>query len=77
MLPRSSLAGAVMLTLLSMAIVACGGSPGGSKRNAKMPTSIDMGEGQLNVIAWEGYAQPQWVKPLEKQTGCQVNAKCG
>ena len=40
-----------------------------------MPTSIGKGEGQLNLIAWEGYAQPQWVKPFEKQTGCQVNAK--
>ena len=29
------------------------------------------------MIAWEGYTQPQWVKPFEKQTGCQVNAKYG
>ncbi len=27
------------------------------------------------MIAWEGYLQPQWVKPFEKQTGCKVNAK--
>ena len=70
-----SLAGAVVLTLLSMAIVACGGSSGGSKSTAKTPTSIGKGEGQLNVIAWEGYTQPQWVKPFEQQTGCQVNSK--
>ena len=37
--------------------------------------SIGKGEGQLNLIAWEGYAQPQWVKPFEQQTGCQVNTK--
>ena len=37
--------------------------------------SIGKGEGQLNLIAWEGYTQPQWVKPFEKETGCQVNAK--
>ncbi len=67
-----SLAGAVVLTLLSMAIVACGESSGGS---ARPPTSIGKGEGQLNVIAREGYTQPQWVKPFEKQTGCQVNSK--
>src|SRR5262249_18390794 len=30
---------------------------------------------ELNVIAWEGYTQPQWVKPFEQQTGCKVNAK--
>jgi putative spermidine/putrescine transport system substrate-binding protein len=37
--------------------------------------SIGAGEGQLNLIAWEGYAQSQWVKPFETQTGCTVNAK--
>jgi putative spermidine/putrescine transport system substrate-binding protein len=31
--------------------------------------------GTLNMIAWEGYTQPQWVKPFEKNTGCKVNAK--
>jgi putative spermidine/putrescine transport system substrate-binding protein len=40
-----------------------------------LPTKIGKGEGQLNLIAWEGYTQPQWVKPFEKATGCQVNAK--
>ncbi|WP_198962826.1 ABC transporter substrate-binding protein [Mangrovitalea sediminis] len=39
------------------------------------PSSIGKGEGQLNIIAWEGYAQPEWVKPFEKETGCRVNAK--
>src|SRR6266404_5586011 len=31
--------------------------------------------GTLNMIAWEGYTQAQWVKPFEKQSGCKVNAK--
>ena len=31
--------------------------------------------GTLNMIAWEGYTQPQWVKPFEKQSGCKVNAQ--
>ena len=31
--------------------------------------------GTLNMIAWEGYTQPQWVNPFEKQTGCIVHAK--
>jgi putative spermidine/putrescine transport system substrate-binding protein len=29
----------------------------------------------LKLIAWEGYTQPQWVKPFEKQSGCTVKAK--
>src|ERR1700729_1915726 len=40
-----------------------------------VPSSVGKTEGHLNLIAWEGYAQPQWVKPFERQTGCQVNAK--
>jgi putative spermidine/putrescine transport system substrate-binding protein len=33
--------------------------------------------GTLNMIAWEGYLQPQWVNPFEKSTGCKINAKYG
>src|SRR5262245_34952374 len=33
------------------------------------------GGGTLNMIAWEGYTQAQWVKPFEKATGCTVHAK--
>jgi putative spermidine/putrescine transport system substrate-binding protein len=43
--------------------------------NTPVQTSIGKGEGHLNLIAWEGYVQPQWTKPFEKQTGCQVNVK--
>ena len=28
--------------------------------------SVGKGEGELNLIAWEGYAQPEWVKPFEQ-----------
>jgi putative spermidine/putrescine transport system substrate-binding protein len=31
--------------------------------------------GTLNMIAWEGYLQPQWVKPFEKSSGCTVHPK--
>ena len=43
--------------------------------NLPVPTTIGKGEGKLNLIAWEGYVQPEWTKPFEKQTGCQVNVK--
>jgi putative spermidine/putrescine transport system substrate-binding protein len=69
---------AALTTLSLMGVVACGGGSGDSSNdNANLPTSIGKGEGQLNVIAWEGYTQPQWVKPFEQQTGCKVNAKYG
>ena len=27
--------------------------------------------GTLNMIAWEGYTQPQWVKPLRRAAGAR------
>src|SRR5215467_14509854 len=54
-----------------------GGAPSGGVPTANMPVlkHVGKGEGQLNLIAWSGYLQPQWVKPFQQQTGCQVNAK--
>jgi putative spermidine/putrescine transport system substrate-binding protein len=43
--------------------------------NAAVPSSVGTTEGHLNLIAWEGYAQPQWVKPFQQATGCQVSVK--
>src|ERR1700757_2291647 len=62
-----------ILALLAVAVTACGSSS--SKSASNLPTKIGPGEGQLNLVAWEGYAQPEWVKPFEKQTGCQVHGK--
>ncbi|MCW2967756.1 MAG: transporter, periplasmic spermidine putrescine-binding protein PotD [Solirubrobacteraceae bacterium] len=67
---------AVALAALMMVVSACGSSGGGGGGSASnLPTKIGKGEGTLNVVAWEGYTQPQWVKPFEQQTGCQVHAK--
>jgi putative spermidine/putrescine transport system substrate-binding protein len=65
------------LTLCLAVVVGCGGGSGSNSASSggSLPTSIGKGEGQLNVIAWEGYTQPEWVKPFEQQTGCKVNAK--
>jgi putative spermidine/putrescine transport system substrate-binding protein len=76
-------AAAAAVVALAIGVAACGGSSGGSsssssgssKSAGNLPTSIGKGEGQLNVIAWEGYTQPEWVKPFQQQTGCQVHAK--
>jgi putative spermidine/putrescine transport system substrate-binding protein len=66
-----------------LAVTACGSSapPTGSTQapppTAKMatPTSIGPGEGQLNLIAWEGYVDDSWVKQFTAASGCKVNAK--
>jgi putative spermidine/putrescine transport system substrate-binding protein len=67
----------VLLTLGLMGLVACGGggSDNGGSTTSNLPSSIGRGEGELNVIAWEGYTEPEWVNPFERQTGCQVNSK--
>jgi putative spermidine/putrescine transport system substrate-binding protein len=42
---------------------------------AALPTAVGPGEGRLTMVVWEGYAQPQWVKPFERSSGCKVSAK--
>jgi putative spermidine/putrescine transport system substrate-binding protein len=63
-----------LLVVMTVGVCACGSSSSGPA-SGSLPTSIGKGEGQLNVVAWEGYAQPEWVKPYEAQTGCVVHAK--
>jgi putative spermidine/putrescine transport system substrate-binding protein len=59
---------------LSTSLVATG--PGRSApAEPAYPKAIGAGEGALNIVAWEGYAQDDWVKPFEAETGCQVNKK--
>jgi putative spermidine/putrescine transport system substrate-binding protein len=79
---------AVSAAGLAVLAAACGSSSSGGSggsggtsgltapaANDPVPTSVGTGEGKLNIIAWEGYAQPQWVKPFEQASGCQVNVK--
>src|SRR5205085_7146822 len=63
-----------ILALLAVGVTACGSSSSSSS-SSSLPTKIGPGEGQLNVIAWEGYMQPEWVKPFERQSGCVVHSK--
>jgi putative spermidine/putrescine transport system substrate-binding protein len=72
-----------LVTVAAMVVAGCGSSSnssstsggGGTSAASNLPQTIGKGEGQLNLIAWEGYTQPQWVKPFQQQTGCQVHAK--
>ena len=63
----------LVLAALTVLVTACGSSS--SSSSSKLPTQIGKGEGQVSLVAWEGYAQPEWVKPFERQTGCAVHAK--
>jgi putative spermidine/putrescine transport system substrate-binding protein len=61
---------ALAVLATALAIPASGAGKGGA-----LPTAVGPGEGKLTMIAWEGYLDPKWVKPFEKQSGCKVQAK--
>ncbi|MFD9686657.1 ABC transporter substrate-binding protein [Kitasatospora sp. NPDC059146] len=61
---------------------AANGSHGLNPPKLPMLQSLGAGEGQVNLVAWAGYAEDgsddkgvDWVHPFEQQTGCKVNAK--
>ena len=67
--------GHVLVAALAAALcVPALGAGSGSAPNA-LPTKIGASEGKLTMIGWEGYLDPKWVKPFQKQTGCKVQAK--
>ena len=65
--------------MAGLLLAGCGEKPeGGEAAKPAGPvlmSKIGAGEGALNLVAWEGYAEDAWVKPFEKDTGCVVNRK--
>jgi putative spermidine/putrescine transport system substrate-binding protein len=61
--------------VLVAAVAALAVPAAGVSESTALPTKIGPGEGKLTLVAWEGYTQPEWVKPFEKKTGCKVSAK--
>ncbi len=59
-------------------LAACSGGGGAvASPSANLPQSIGEGEGALNLVAWAGYVEDDWVTPFEEETGCIVNATLG
>lgn len=77
--------GYALMAGLALLVVACGGSstssePASSEKPAGWLESVGAGEGALNLIIWEGYAERgavdpayDWVTGFEAETGCMVN----
>jgi len=69
------------MAAVAVSVGACGGTsaPSGPARaqpptaNIKPPTSIGPGEGQLNMVLWDGYADKSWADQFTAQTGCKLN----
>ena len=64
---------------VALLVAACGGSTASSGAPDGALKEIGKGEGALNLIIWEGYAERgandpvyDWVTPFEKETGCIV-----
>jgi len=49
-------------------------APSPPTRAVKTPAALGPGEGELDLITWEGYADDSWTKPFTQQSGCQVHA---
>ena len=90
---RAAAAGAFVLALV---LAGCGGdetgdevagteatAPGGfTPPDLEMMSEIGEYEGEINILAWPGYAEDgsndpavDWVTPFEEETGCQANVK--
>ena len=72
---RAREAALVVLGVLALALVvaSCGGGSGNKSSSVKGPDINAKGEGKLNIVDWEGYTDPSFVKGFEKETGCKVN----
>jgi putative spermidine/putrescine transport system substrate-binding protein len=95
MQPRPTSGARACLTVVTCAAVvtlvasACSGaerSGGNGQEPPKLEplSAIGEGEGELNLVAWAGYAEDgsndpaaDWVTPFEQQTGCRTNVKVG
>jgi putative spermidine/putrescine transport system substrate-binding protein len=67
----------VLVAALAAALCVPASGVSSSSASPSMITTIGKAEGTLNLVVWEGYTQPQWVKPFTKKTGCKVRAKYG
>ena len=79
-----------MLGVAALLVAACGDDSGGGGANTggsdvpdvPMATELGEGEGQINILAWPGYAEDgstvksvDWVAPFENETGCKANVQ--
>src|SRR2546428_11329779 len=72
-----------LAVVVALALTACGSTSNNTGSTQKPPPTetlkpldkVGAGEGQLNLIAWEGYVDDSWAKPFTQQTGCVISSK--
>ena len=82
----------VIVVALAAAAVGCGADGDSPQRGTRvippegieMPQELGDGEGELDLVAWAGYAEDgsndpdvDWVTGFEEQTGCRVDVTVG
>ena len=74
----------LLVAALSVVAAGCGGGDDNGEASTELEglgTSVEEiqanAEGQVNLIAWSGYVEEDWVTPFEQETGCKVNTKLG
>jgi putative spermidine/putrescine transport system substrate-binding protein len=69
------------LVVFMLVLAGCGGggdsSSGSSGGGGEELQKLGKGEGEVSLISWAGYVEPEWTKAFEKETGCKVNDKIG
>jgi putative spermidine/putrescine transport system substrate-binding protein len=75
------LLGLIALLAACAAIAACGSDDDKSSDSGTTTTAstgpdvaAEKGEGALNMVIWEGYADKSYTNQFTKETGCKVNA---
>lgn len=63
------------LLAFMLLLAGCGDSDDDGGGGGDELTKVGKGEGQLSLVAWAGYVEPEWVKPFESKTGCKVSSK--
>ncbi len=65
---------AAALTVGVLALSSCGSKKASGASALK---EIGKGEGAVNIVAWPGYTEKDWVDPFTAATGCKVNVTVG
>jgi len=65
------------LVVFMLALAGCGGGSDSTSSgdSSEALQKVGKGEGEVSLISWAGYVEPEWSKPFEQKTGCKVNNK--
>jgi putative spermidine/putrescine transport system substrate-binding protein len=63
------------LVVFMLVLAGCGSSSDDSSSGGEELQKVGKGEGEVDLVSWAGYVEPEWAKPFEQKTGCTVNNK--